>query len=80
MTLDVRTPVAILFLVLGALLLLFGLVSDAAIYQRSLGVNVNVIWGVAMILFGAGMLVWRSISRAIVVEPAIDRSEDQTRR
>jgi hypothetical protein len=55
-----------LFLVLGALLAIYGLVSDAAIYQRSLGINVNLLWGAVMIGFGAAMMIWRSLSPAIV--------------
>lgn len=58
-TLDVRTPAGGLFLVLGALLAVYGAISDPAIYQRSLGINVNLVWGAVMIIFGAAMLAWR---------------------
>jgi len=30
--------------------------SDKAIYARSLGVNINLEWGIVMLLFGALML------------------------
>ena len=61
MTLDLRLPLGLLFAVLGLLLALYGLVSDAAIYQVSSGVNVNLWTGAAMFVFGALMLigVWR---------------------
>jgi hypothetical protein len=45
-----------MFGVLGAMLAVYGLFfSDPAIYQRSLGVNINLWWGVALLAFGAGM-------------------------
>ena len=62
MNLDVRTPAGWLFLVLGALLAAYGTVSDSAVYQRSLGINVNLAWGLALIAFGAAMLMWRRLS------------------
>jgi multisubunit Na+/H+ antiporter MnhG subunit len=40
----------------GLLLAGFGLLSDNAIYSRSLGHNINLSWGVAMLVFGAAML------------------------
>jgi protein-S-isoprenylcysteine O-methyltransferase Ste14 len=55
MRLDIRTPIGIMFALLGVLLAVFGIVSDKAIYQRSLGYNVNLWWGLVMIAFGAGM-------------------------
>jgi hypothetical protein len=57
MSLDLRLPIGLLFLLLGALLGLYGLVSDPAIYAVSLGVNVNLWWGVVMLIFGAAMFV-----------------------
>jgi hypothetical protein len=54
---DIRTPIGLLFLLLGAMLAVFGLTSGAAVYRaHSLGVNLNLIWGVAMAAFGALML------------------------
>jgi hypothetical protein len=50
---DIRNPLGGLFLVLGLILTSFGLLSDAAIYKRSLGVNLNLWCGVAMTLGGA---------------------------
>jgi hypothetical protein len=56
MHLDVRLPIGLLFSMLGAVLALFGAFSDRALYQQSLGVNVNLIWGVVMLAFGGVML------------------------
>jgi hypothetical protein len=56
MSLDLRVPIGLLFGLLGALLAVYGLVSDPSIYQVSLGVNVNLWWGLVLLLFGGLML------------------------
>ena len=57
MDLDVRLPIGLMFSIFGVLLAAFGLVSDPRIYQaHSLGINVNLIWGVVLLLFGLVML------------------------
>ena len=56
MRLDVRLPIGGMFSILGALLTLYGLASDQAIYARSLGINVNLWWGLVLLVFGLVML------------------------
>jgi hypothetical protein len=56
MNLDLRLPMGLMFTIFGALLTIYGLVSDRAIYQRSLGVNVNLQWGLVLLVFGVAML------------------------
>jgi hypothetical protein len=57
MQLDIRLPMGLLFLLLGIILVVYGFVSDHAIYvQHSLGQNVNLLWGSIFALFGAVML------------------------
>ena len=66
MDLDVRLPIGLMFSIFGVLLSAFGLLSDPRIYQvHSLGINVNLIWGVVLLLFGLVMvaLVLRSRRR-----------------
>jgi hypothetical protein len=53
MGLDVRLPVGLMFTIMGALLAGYGLFGDHTIYARSLGINVNVIWGMVMLVTGA---------------------------
>jgi hypothetical protein len=55
-SLDLRVPIGMLFGLLGALLAIYGLVSDPAIYQVSLGINVNLWWGLVLVVFGGAML------------------------
>jgi hypothetical protein len=57
MRLDIRLPIGLMFALLGALLTISGLVADAAAYQRSLGININLWWGLVMLLFGIVMAV-----------------------
>jgi hypothetical protein len=56
MRLDLRIPIGLMFSIFGMMLVIFGLVSDAAIYDRSLGINVNLWWGVVLLTFGLAML------------------------
>lgn len=67
MGLDIRLPIGLLFLILGALLSLYGLLTfnDAAVYARSLGDNVNLWWGACLLIFGAVMFFYgrRATSR-----------------
>ena len=56
MKLDLRLPIGLMFSIFGVMLLGFGVISDAAIYQRSLGINVNLWWGLVLCLFGLAML------------------------
>ncbi len=57
MGVDIRIPIGLMFTIIGLLLAIFGLLGDASIYQRSLGINVNLIWGGVLTLFGIVMLL-----------------------
>ncbi|MES2256578.1 MAG: hypothetical protein V4559_16250 [Pseudomonadota bacterium] len=61
MGLDLRIPIGVLFTALALVLIVYGLVSDPAIYARSLGFNVNLGWGCILLVFGVAMLAasWR---------------------
>jgi hypothetical protein len=56
MGLDLRLPLGLMFLALGAILVVVGLISDPTIYARTLEVDVNLGWGICLAVFGAGML------------------------
>jgi hypothetical protein len=82
MQLDIRLPLGLLFTALALVLLVYGLASDSAIYARSLGVNVNVVWGTVLLVFGLAMLRLgrrgTSSARATEMSPegrAIERTE-----
>jgi hypothetical protein len=65
MGLDIRLPIGMMFSLLGALLALYGLAtgSDSALYASSLGININLCWGIVLFLFGALMLFFALLSR-----------------
>jgi hypothetical protein len=57
MGLDIRIPIGMMFTILGALLGGYGLVADRAIFDRSLGINVDLIWGGVLLLFGLAFVI-----------------------
>jgi hypothetical protein len=64
--LDVRWAIGGMFTITGALLVVYGLFSDPAIYEKSLGINVNLWWGLVLFVFGLLMLffAYRGFRRA----------------
>jgi hypothetical protein len=82
MGLDIRLPIGGMFATVGALLTVYGLVTggDAAMYERALGVNVNLWWGLAMLAFGLVMLALgrRGAKRPEGVRPAEDSPEGRS--
>lgn len=57
MGLDVRLPIGLMFTILGLMLAVYGLLGDKSIYGRALGININLWWGLVMLLFGVVMLL-----------------------
>jgi hypothetical protein len=56
MHLDLRLPIGLMFSAFGLMLIGYGLVTDHAMYARSLGINVNLWWGLVLLAFGLVML------------------------
>ena len=58
MGLDIRWPIGLMFSLIGALLTGYGVLtgSDAALYKRSLDININFRWGLLLLVFGLIML------------------------
>jgi hypothetical protein len=67
MGLDIRWPIGLMFSLIGALLTGYGAItgSDADMYKRSLGININLCWGLVLLVFGLLMLIlaWRGQSK-----------------
>jgi multisubunit Na+/H+ antiporter MnhG subunit len=58
MNLDLRIPMGLMFTIVGALMSLFGFFTRGSeIYDRSAGMNINLIWGLVMLVFGVTMFV-----------------------
>ena len=58
MGLDIRWPIGLMFTLIGALLTGFGLFKTtlSTIQVAGQSVNINLIWGVVLIVFGVAML------------------------
>ncbi|MDR3457262.1 MAG: hypothetical protein P4N60_07440 [Verrucomicrobiae bacterium] len=55
MGLDIRWPIGLMFTLIGLLLVAFGLTkADQSVV---LGNNINLIWGIVLLVFGALMLL-----------------------
>jgi hypothetical protein len=65
MGLDLRLPIGLYFTLLGVMLGAYGLItaSDTEMYKRSLNMNINISWGVVLLLFGLAMLIPSLIDR-----------------
>jgi len=64
MTFDLRLPLGLMFSLFGAMLTIYGLMSDAAAFKKSLGVNIDLGWGLVMLVFGALMLTFALRARS----------------
>jgi uncharacterized membrane protein len=55
---DIRMPIGLMFTILGLIISVYGIItnSDTDMYQKSLGININIIMGVIMLVFGVIML------------------------
>jgi multisubunit Na+/H+ antiporter MnhB subunit len=55
---DIRIPIGLMFTIVGVIITVFGFItnSDTEMYQKSLNINVNIIMGLIMLVFGGIML------------------------
>ena len=59
MNFDLRFPIGILFSAYGFLLAIYGIITNGSeIYKKSLGDNINLYWGVVLLVFGLLMLAF----------------------
>ena len=57
MGLDLRIPLGAILSLFGFLLVAYGALGDASIYQRSLNINVNLWWGGLLLVGGLTLLI-----------------------
>jgi hypothetical protein len=58
MGLDIRLPLGLLFLVTGGMMTVYGLFTrGSAIYEKSMAIDINLVWGLVLSLFGLAMLL-----------------------
>jgi hypothetical protein len=66
MGLDIKLPIGLMFTILGLLLAAYGLATggNTELYERSLGININLWTGLSMLLIGVLMLLTSRIKPA----------------
>jgi protein-S-isoprenylcysteine O-methyltransferase Ste14 len=59
MKLDIRMPMGLMFVIVGLILVVYGALtnSDAEMYTRSLGANINLGWGLVLFFMGVIMVL-----------------------
>lgn len=55
MGLDIRWPIGVMFTLISVLLIIEGVTKGPS--DQSLGININLIWGVVLLVFGLLMLL-----------------------
>lgn len=55
---DIRIPIGLMFSIVGLIITVFGFftMSDTGMYAKSLGINVNLLMGALMLVFGLFLL------------------------
>jgi len=72
---DIRMPIGMLFTLFGILLIGYGAATNgSAMYaEHSLGVNMNLWWGVALLAFGVVMLALMRLRGKQAAAGAVDK-------
>jgi hypothetical protein len=65
---DIRRIIGALFLLYGVILTVVGVVGSTDVKNKAAGVNVNLWTGIAMLVFGALMVMW-ALTRPVEPEP-----------
>ena len=64
MNFDLRLPIGVLFTIFGLILAGYGFATRGSeIYQKSLGKNINLEWGIVLLVFGLFMLALAKLGK-----------------
>ena len=55
MGLDIRWPIGFIFTIYGAILAIYGRTANPGVFERAQGMNIDLVWGGVMLLFGLFM-------------------------
>jgi len=58
MGLDIRWPIGIMFTLISVLLIIEGILTGPS--EKALGMNIDLWWGIILLVFGVGMLLGAS--------------------
>ena len=76
MGIDIRLPIGGMFSIMGVVLLVYGVFTQGQdMYARSLGYNVNIWWGIVMLVFGVSMLGLTARKRTAAPDDSADRNK-----
>jgi hypothetical protein len=84
MNLDLRVPMGLMFTLVGIILTAFGIATrgNVELYARSLGINVNIWWGIVLLIFGQIMFQLGRTSQARLAKlppPKLDENDEPRR-
>jgi hypothetical protein len=83
MNLDLRIPMGLMFTLVGVILSAFGVATKdrPGFYAQSLGIDVNLWWGLVLLVFGLSMfLLGRRGQKRLATLPPEPPEEGETRR
>ena len=82
MNLDLRIPMGLMFTFTGAIMTTWGIKTNGtAIYERSLGINANLWWGLVLLAFGLTMFILgQRGQRRLAKDPPPPDKEGEVRR
>jgi hypothetical protein len=82
MNLDLRIPMGLMFTFTGAIMTTWGIKTNGdAIYEKSLGINANLWWGIVLLAFGLTMyFLGQRSQRRLAKEPPPPVDEGEVRR
>ena len=65
MGLDIRSPIGLMFTLIGSLLTCYGVLNRAGSITTIEGqeININLIWGIVLLVFGVLMLLGASVGK-----------------
>jgi hypothetical protein len=64
MGLDIKIPIGLMFAIFGAILGIYGMVTQGnSMYEISLNININLWSGIFMFVFGVGMLLFSDLMK-----------------
>jgi hypothetical protein len=78
MSLDLRIPMGLMFTLVGVILTAFGLKTKdvAGFYAQSLGIDVNLWWGLVLLVFGLTMFLLGRRGQKRLAKLPPERAED----
>jgi len=75
MNFDLRIPIGLMFTLFGTILAGVGLFGGAELVQQSLGINMNLWWGLVLLVFG-GLMLFSALRRPHQKDPSEGQAPD----